>query len=147
MRVASAFAGLPLVLRVEGARYAADFYHAFIAAPGDLLGARMAEWLARSGPFQTVLQPDATTPAAYVLEAVVTELYGDFSAGQTPVAVMSVQFTLVDLQGLTPQAKLERTLGRRIELAEATPDGLVRGYGLALSDILTELAPQLAPVR
>ncbi len=146
VRVAPAFAGQALVVRVEGVRYAADFYHTFIAEPGDLLGARMAGWLALSGPFGTVLQPDSTTPAAYALEAVVIDLYGDFSPGRSPIAVMTVQFTLVDLQGLTPQMRLERTISRRIELAEATPDALVRGYGQALSEILAELAPQLAPM-
>lgn len=145
VRVAPAFAGLPLVVRVDGVRYTADFYHTFIAEPGDLIGPRMAEWLAQAGPFLTVLQPEATTPAAYALEAVVTELYGDFSPDRPPMAVMTVQFTLVDLQGLTPRTRLERTLGRRIELAEATPDALVRGYGQALGEILTELAPQLLP--
>ncbi|MCP5426369.1 MAG: membrane integrity-associated transporter subunit PqiC [Gammaproteobacteria bacterium] len=147
VRVAPAFAGQPLVVRVDGTRYSADFYNTFIAEPAGLFGARMAEWLAQSGPFDTVLQPDSTTPAAYALEAVVTELYGDFSPGHPPVAVLTIQFTLIDLQGLTPQARLERTIGRRIELAEATPNALVLGYGQALGEILTELAPQLSPVR
>ena len=96
------------------------------------------------GPFRTVLQPDSTAPATYVLEAVVTELYGDFRPEQPPIAVMTVQFSLVDLQGLAPQTRLEQTISRRIELPEDTPNALVKAYGQALNEILTELAQQMA---
>jgi ABC-type uncharacterized transport system auxiliary subunit len=144
VRVAPTFAGKALVVRVDEVRYIADFYNAFIAEPGDLLGARMAEWLDRAGPFKTVAQPGTRTPAAYVLEATVTELYGDFRPGRSPAAVMTIQFTLVDLTGVTLKVKLEQTIGRRITLNAATPEALVQGYGEALAEILSELRPLLS---
>jgi cholesterol transport system auxiliary component len=147
VRVAPAFAGKALVVRLDEVRYSADFYHAFIAEPGDLLGARMADWLNQAGPFKSVAQPGASVPSNFVLDAAVTELYGDFRPGLTPTAVMTVQFTLVDLTGVSPQAVLGRTIGRRIPLPEASPDALVRGYGQALAQILAELVPQLARTR
>ena len=144
VRVAPAFAEKPLIIRTDAVQYTTDFYNIFITEPGNMLGTLMAEWLAQAGPFRTVLQPDSTAPATYVLEAVVTELYGDFRPGKSPVAVMTVQFSLVDLQGLAPQARLEQTIGRRIELPEGTPNALVQAYGQALNEILTELAQQMA---
>jgi cholesterol transport system auxiliary component len=147
VRVAPAFAGKALVVRLDEVRYSADFYQAFIAEPGDLLGARMADWLNQAGPFRSVAQPGATAPTSYVLDATVTELYGDFRPGLTPTAVMTVQFALVNLEGVSPKAVLERTIGRRIPLREASPDALVRGYGQALAEILAELVPQLARTR
>jgi len=143
IRVAPAFAGKALVVRVDEVRYTADFYNSFIAEPGDLLGARVAEWLDRAGPFKTVAQPGTKTPASHVLEATVTELYGDFRPGRSPAAVMTVQFTLVDLTGVTLTVKLERTIGRRITLTEASPEALVQGYGKALAEILAELVAAL----
>lgn len=143
VRVAPAFSGKALVVRVDEVRYAADFYNAFIAEPGDLVGARMAEWLERAGPFKTVIQPGTRTPASYVLEATVTELYGDFRPGKPPAAVLTVQFSLVDLRGTTLKVRLERTIGRRITLTEASPEALVQGYGKALAEILAELVPAL----
>ena len=107
-----------------------------------MLGSRMAEWLDRAGPFKTVAQPGGVAPAPYALEAVVTELYGDFRPGQPPAAVMTVQFALIDLSGPTSTVVLERIIGRRVELPQATPDALVRGYGQALGEILTELSAQ-----
>ncbi len=143
VRVVPAFAEKALVVRVDEVRYAADFYNGFIAEPGDLLGAIMAEWLDRAGPFKTVTQPGTQTPTSFVLEATVTELYGDFRAGRTPSAVMTIQFTLVDLTGISPAVRLERTIGRTVPLPRSAPEALVQGYGKALGEILEELVPEL----
>ena len=143
VRVAAAFAGNALVYRVDEVQYTSDPYHAFIAEPGALLGARMAEWLDHAGPFKTVVQPEGTRSAPYVLEATVIELYGDFRPGRPPAAVMTVQFALVDLTGVTTKVMLERTIGRRVDLPEASPDALVRGYGKALGEILAQLVAEL----
>ena len=140
VRVAPAFAGSALVYRMDDVQFTPDFYHAFIAEPGPMLGGRMAEWLDRAGPFKTVTQPGGAVPAPYALEAMVTELYGDFRPGQAPAAVMTVQFALVDLTGATPTVVLERFIGRRVDIRQASPDALVRGYGQALGEILAELA-------
>jgi uncharacterized lipoprotein YmbA len=145
VRVAPAFASPPLVYRTGEVQYTPDFYNAFIAEPGPLLGASMAEWLDRAGPFKTVSQPGGPVNAPYALEAVVTELYGDFRPGRKPAAVMTIQFTLVDLTGPSPTVVLERFIGRRVDLPDATPDALVRGYSQALGQILEELSTQIGP--
>jgi len=143
VRVAPPFASNELVYRTDDVRYMTDFYNRFIAPPGPMLGGRMAEWLERWGPFKTVAQPGSGTPAPYVLEAVVTELYGDFRPSRVPAAVMTVQFSLLDLTGASPTVVLERSIGRRVDLAEPAPDALVRGYSDALGQILVELSSQM----
>jgi len=143
VRVAPAFASPALVYRMDEVQFTPDFYHAFIADPGPLLGAAMAQWLDRAGLFKTVFQPGSAVTAPYALEATVTQLYGDFRPGQKPAAVMTVQFTLVDLSGPSAVVVLDRFIGRRIDLPEATPDALVRGYSQALGEILTELSKQI----
>jgi len=145
VRVAPAFASPPLVYRTGEVQYTPDFYNAFIAEPGPLLGASMAEWLDRAGPFKTVSQPGGPVNAPYALEAVVTELYGDFRPGRKPAAVMTIQFILVDLTEPSPTVVLERFIGRRVDLPDATPDALVRGYSQALGQILEELSTQIGP--
>lgn len=144
VRVVPAFAGKSLVARVDGVRYTSDFYHAFIAEPGELIGTRLAEWLDTSGPFRSVSQPGTRVPASHALETTVTELYGDFRSESAPTAVMTMQFTLLDLRGTSTVVALEQTLSRRVPLAESSPEALVDGYGEALESILRELAPELA---
>ena len=63
VRVAAAFAGEALVYRMDEVRYTADPYNAFITEPARMLGNRIAEWLDRAGPFQSVAQPDSVRGA------------------------------------------------------------------------------------
>jgi uncharacterized lipoprotein YmbA len=147
VRVAAAFAGDALVYRMDDVRYTADPYNAFIAEPASMLGSRMAEWLDRAGPFQSVAQSDSVRAASYILEATVSDLYGDFRPGHAPAAVVTVQFALIDLTGARSKVVLERTIGRRIAIQQATPDALVRGYGEALAEILLQLVPNLGDER
>jgi ABC-type uncharacterized transport system auxiliary subunit len=147
VRVAAAFAGDALVYRMDEVRYTADPYNAFIAEPARMLGSRMAEWLDRAGLFQSVVQPDSVRAAPYILEATVSELYGDFRPGHAPAAVVTVQFALIDLMGARSKVVLERTIGRRVAIQQATPDALVRGYGEALAEILLQLVPNLGDER
>lgn len=144
VRVAAPFAGNALVYRADDVQFTADPYQAFLADPAAMLGSQIAAWLDRAGPFAGVAQPGSSRIAPYVLEATFTELYGDFSPGKPAAAVMTVQFVLVDQTGSRSRTAYERTFSRRVELAQATPDALVRGYGQALSEILEELASDLA---
>jgi cholesterol transport system auxiliary component len=143
VRVAAAYGGNALVYRMGEVQYTSDPYHAFKAEPDAMLGSRMAEWLDHAGLFETVAQPDSAQPAAYVLDATVIELYGDFREGHRPAAVMSVQFALIDQAGVRPQLVHECTIASRVELSQASPDALVRGYGEALAEILSQLVPDL----
>ena len=143
VRVAAAYAGSALVYRTDDVRLVPDPYSRFIAEPGAMLGDQMAEWLGRAGLFKTVIDPESTRPAHYLLEATVTELYGDFRPARAPAAVLAVQFALIDQSGARPKAVLERTIARRVDLPRASPDALVQGYGAALAEILGELSTDL----
>ena len=144
VRVAAPYAGMAFVYRLDDVRYASDPYHAFEADPGAMLGSGMAEWLDESGPFSRVAQPGSAQPAAAVLEATVTELYGDFRPDRPPAAVIAVQFTLIDQVSARPKVLYERTIGRRITLRRRSPDALAQGYGIALAEILSQLTTELA---
>jgi len=79
-----------------------------------------------------------------VLEVTVGELYGDFRADRPPAAVMSVQFVLIEQTSPRPKVSYERTIARRVEVPKASPDALVRGYGTALAEILSQVAADLS---
>ena len=146
VRVAAAYASHALVYRMDDVQLISDPYSQFIAEPAAMFGDQMAVWLGRAGPFGTVVDPESTRPAYYVLEATVTELYGDFRPGRAPAAVLAVQFALIDQTGARPKAVLERAIARRVDLPRASPDALVRGYGDALAAILGELSTDLQVV-
>jgi cholesterol transport system auxiliary component len=143
VRVAATYAGSALVYRLDDVRYVADPYNAFVADPGAMLGSRMADWLGRTGPFGTVVPPGSTQAAPYVLEVTIGDLYGDFRGGPAPAAVVSMQFILIDQASPRQKVVYERTIGSRVQLPKASPDALVRGYGAAIAQILSQLAADL----
>jgi cholesterol transport system auxiliary component len=147
VRVAAAYAGSALVYRTSSVRMIPDPYNQLITEPGAMLGDQMAAWLERSGPFRSVAHPNSTGPTDYVLEAIVTELYGDFQPRRTPAAVVTMQLTLIDQTGIRPRAVFEREIERRVDLPQASPEALVGGFSEALAQILTELASELQAVR
>jgi uncharacterized lipoprotein YmbA len=145
VRVAEPYDRASLVYRLSDVRFTSDPYHAFLADPGPMLGNRIAEWLADADLFQAVDGPGGPAPAPRVLEATVTELYGDFEAGRTnPAAVMSIHFTIINQEGPRPEIEYERSLSRRVALSNESPEALVRGYGAALADILNQLMTDLS---
>lgn len=146
VRIAAAFAGTSLIYRMDDVKFVSDPYSAFIADPGAMLGDQMVVWLANAGPFRTVAHPDSTQPAGYVLEANVTDLYGDFRPGRSPAAVLAMQLTLLDLTGARPRAVLQRSIAKRVDLPQPTPAALVRGYGVALAALLADLRGDLQGV-
>jgi cholesterol transport system auxiliary component len=146
VHVAAAYASNALVYRVDDVKLVSDPYSQFIAEPGAMLRDQMAAWLGRAGPFRTVADAESTRPAQYLLEATVTELYGDFRPGRVPAAVLALQFALLDQTGAHPSTVLERAIARRVDLPRASPDALVRGYGSALAQILGELSTELQVV-
>ena len=143
VRVAAAFASSALIYRFDDVHYVSDPYHAFMVSPGEMLGSRIAAWLDQVGPFRAVAQPGTAQPASYVLEASVTELYGDFRKGQPPAAVMAMQLAVIDQSSARPKLVYGRSLSRRIELSAASPEALVHGYGAALADTLAQVVVEL----
>jgi hypothetical protein len=91
-----------------------------------------------------VTQPDSDLPANYILEATVTELYGDFRPRKPAAAVVAVQFTLINNDDVGSGRAFEQTLTRRVPLERSSPEALVRGYGRAVSEILSDIAGELA---
>jgi uncharacterized lipoprotein YmbA len=144
VQVAAPYDGPSLVYRLTAVRYVSDPYHAFLSDPGLMLGNRIATWLDQSGVFERVSGSESVRSAPMVLEATVTELYGDYQQSAEPAAVMTVRFTIVDQVNARPQIAYERTITRHIRVADTSADELVGGYDTALAEILSLLATDLS---
>lgn len=143
VRVDPSFGTQELVYRFDDVRFESDFYNRLMAPPGAMLAARIAEWLERAGPFRFVAQPGASVATDLVLEAVFTDLYGDFRPGRPQAAVVNVQVFVLEGGG-SRKPLYSRAFQRRIELAAATPGAVASAYGTALGQVLAELSADLA---
>lgn len=148
VRVDPSFSTRDLVYRFDDVRFESDFYNRLMAPPSAMLAARMAEWLERAGPFRFVAQPGATVATDLVLEAVFTDLYGDFRPGRPQAAVMNVQVFVLE-GGSSRKPVYARAFQRRVDLGESSPAAVTSAYGAALGQILAELSADLArlPLR
>jgi cholesterol transport system auxiliary component len=145
VRVAAPYDRTALIYRLSPVRYISDPYHAFLADPGPMLSNRIVEWLGAEGQFKEVDGPGGAAPASWVLEATVTELYGDFEAGDNnPAAVMSIRFTIIDESAAHAKVAYQRSLSQRVTVASASPEALVVGYGKALADMLDQFTTDLS---
>ena len=143
VRVASSFESKELVYRLGDVRFARDYYNRFMTSPARMLDATMTEWVAQAGSFN-VVQEVAPTGARYVLEATFLELYGDFRAGRAPEAVVTVQFSITDGSTLSREVMFHETLSRRIAIDRAGAPELVRGYNIALAELLAQLGADIS---
>jgi hypothetical protein len=140
------YGGTSFVYRAGDLRYEVDPYNGFVASPGDLLGHEIARWLGRAGLFAAVREPASPLTGDFVLEGLVTELYGDTRDPQKPAAVLSIQISMrrASAQG---GVVFERAYTQRGAIENASPEALVRGYGTALGEILVALERDLAVLK
>ncbi len=140
------YGGTPFVYRTGELRYEADPYNSFFASPGDLLGHQIARWLSRSALFTAVREPASTLTGDYVLEGLVTELYGDAQTPQQPAAVLSLQLN-IRRASAERGVVFEHDYSQRVPIDDTSPEALARGYGAALSRILGALERDLAALE
>jgi len=140
---APAYDGRALLYRLGPDRYESDFYNEFLAPPTRLLAEAAADRLTRSGRRLRVTTAPGLVIADYGLEAHIQDLYGDFRL-DPPRAVLTLRFTLSDLQPAAPRVALDRLYPcQRALPGRGGAAELVAAYGLCLADILDELAGDL----
>jgi cholesterol transport system auxiliary component len=137
------YGGTTFLYRTGELQYEADPYNSFFAAPNELLGHAIAQWLGRAQLFAAVREPASPLTGDYVLEGLVTELYGDLRDPQNPGAVLTIQIYVRrgDAEGALV---FEHAYSQRVRTGNDSAEALARGFGTALGQILGKLEHDLA---
>lgn len=141
VRVSPLFERRRFVYRTEEGRFEEDFFHEFFVPPGRLVQREVRSWLGAAGLFHAVLDVDDPGRAGWVLEARVTELYGD-RRGE-PRAVMSIEFSLLERREGGLELAMRQAYREALELGTSDPAGLRAGWTDALASILGHLEADL----
>ncbi len=144
VRVESPFNNTQMVFRLSDVSFESDYYNRFITEPGAIIENQIPTLLIRSGVVANTVPYNAGVSTNLVLKTVVTKLFGDFRKGQTPTAVMEIQFILVDSSSVRPAIIFDKKILSKVELSDKTPEALAKGLGNAFSEIIEELAEAIS---
>ena len=138
------FAGRALVYRTGVNTYENDPYAGFLVAPNRVVALPIRAFLANSGLFTSVLEPDGLAMADQFLQINVDDLCGDFQTPGQPAAVLSLRIVLFDAKGGKPgKIVFQKAYSRRLPISHNTAAALVAGWNQALGEILNEVASDL----
>jgi hypothetical protein len=130
------------IYRLSDLQYQADFYHEFFTSPSAMIAEESGLWLQQAGLFSQIVE-GGTPPPTHILRSKIGALYGDFTPGQPATAILEIQFVLIADRDINPQTLLNRNYRRSIPLVDHSPETLLRGWNLALKEILTEFEGDL----
>lgn len=139
LSVDAAFAGKPFVYRVDEHEYEPDYYHQFLVPPGIMLTNKTRQWLADCGLFARVLPADSRLEPTYTLEGGVAALYGDFTDGSAPQAVLEIRYFLLNSDSAAETVAFAETY----RVATPIPERTAAAFVAALDDCLTEILTRL----
>jgi cholesterol transport system auxiliary component len=132
-----------LIYRETGGRIDSDFYNMFFVTPGNMLTTELRTWLRDSGLFRYIIEPGSMVVPDLTLEGVVNALYGDYS-NDVPVAVVEMQFFVVDESTAENSIIFSNTYTQRIPLKQAVPQQLVQAMSSGVQTIFANLEKDLA---
>lgn len=145
--VASPFDAQTFFYKRAGSQYELDYYNGFVAAPGQLLTGTLLNWMGQSGLFAAAVESGSRMTAAYVLEANVTQMYGDYSDPKAPKARLAATFFLLDTRPVDAVIIFQKSYQASAPISPATPAAMAAAASAAYRSILVELTGDLAGVN
>jgi ABC-type uncharacterized transport system auxiliary subunit len=143
MRVDRPFERKGLVYRVSEDRYVADFYHEFYSTPGDLIRTALEQWFERSGLFTHVVGPSEASRPDWRIEGYVHELYADFSRPGKQVAVVEIDFAVLDAHSVQLDVAFSKSYRSISALRDRDPASVAHGLRDAVHQVFKALNEDL----
>jgi len=128
-KVVAAFDSRAFVIRRGESEYLPDAYHAFLVSPGTMLTDLVAGHIRSLGKFSVVTTGGSQVVPTHVLEADVTECYGDYRDVGSPKAVLAIQFRMLHpLTQVSPPSLWQVVARQEVPIARTEPEALVAGW-------------------
>jgi cholesterol transport system auxiliary component len=144
VNVAAAFRGRSFVVRDSEFRFDSDFYHEFFVPPGVMIADATARALAHGKVFSVVTRPGVVVDADWILDGFVGTLHADARDAASPAAVLQLTYYLSRDDGGASAPVWSHAYFKRVAFAGSSTEAYVTAQNGALSEILAELAQDLA---
>ncbi|MBI2871432.1 MAG: hypothetical protein HYY14_06985 [Candidatus Omnitrophica bacterium] len=143
LRPAPQFDQKGFVYKTEPLTFKSDYYNEFYVSPPALITDEIKKWVTASGLFEKVLPKESLLEATHTMEGEILELFGDYTAPDTPQAVMTIKLVFLE-QGTSPPTVLfEKSYRKNPALKTKSVGGLVEAWNEALEEILTDFEQDL----
>lgn len=143
LKVSPRYEDRDLVYRTGENSFEADYYNAFFIAPASLLTQELRVWMGGAELFANVLGSESMGTGELLLEGVVNSIYGDYT-GDNPVAVVEMQFFLLNNDNPDLPIVYSRNFSKKIAASSSGADDLVRAMNKGIKDIFKELESDIA---
>ena len=143
LRISSRFEGTEIVYRMSEARYRSDFYNEWFIAPSAMVTQQLQSWLTNARLFQHVVDTSSSLEAGYLLEGAVNALYADLRLNGSPKAVLTMQIVLIRDRPAHEEIVFRREYQEAMDVADSSPDELVKGWNHGLRHSLMLLEEDL----
>lgn len=137
--IAPQFSNDSFIYRLSSAQYLTDPYRQFLTAPNIEVSTYLENKLT---PLlnTTLVSSDNLTPANFILQENITQLYADYQNKSMPEAVTSIQFILYHYDnGVTKQIST-LSLSAKTSIMPNNPTSLIDGYQNNLDKIAEKLS-------
>ncbi len=128
-------------------RYEADFYDEFFVLPRAMVTSKVVEWLTVRRIFATTLPPSSGLDAAYAIEGLVIEMYGDLRKKAEIDAVFAMQVFVSQPGALDGSIVLEHTYSHRVRVPDGSAEAISRGLSQAFQQCLMDLESDLRALQ
>ncbi|MES2204708.1 MAG: hypothetical protein V4496_05750 [Pseudomonadota bacterium] len=137
--IAPQFSNAAFIYRVSSVQYLTDPYRQFLTAPNIEISSYLENHLAVS-PKMMLISSDNLTPANFVLQENITELYADYQNKLAPEAVLSIQFILYHCDNGVMKQVGTTTLSEKTSIKPNDPTSLLAGYQSNLDKMTKKLS-------
>ncbi|WCL48244.1 hypothetical protein [Leptospira sp. GIMC2001] len=135
------------VYRKSESKYESDFYNEFFISPQNILGEEIQKYLDKVGIFKSVLDISSRTESYYYLEIEVMSLYGDFQDSNKTKAVLQLQFRIFDDRDSNYKLILKKSFDEFVPIDSSSPESLVGGWKIGLTNILIRFTQEINRLR
>jgi cholesterol transport system auxiliary component len=132
-----------LVYKTDNFVYETDYYNRFMSFPSYMFTEQIAGWLAASPKIKYVADTRLGSPADYVLNGKILEMYGDFRNKEQAKAALKIEMVFLDERGDNPEVVVQKIYSQEIALDEPTVSALIDGFNQGLENILLDFESDL----
>jgi len=146
-RISPAYKGKGFVYRLDDRQFESDYYNEFLISPEEMFTDVVKEWFTQSGLFSHVSNAPGYIEIDYILESSIVEMYGDYRLKNNPIAVMTIQFSLIRDSRAQYRLITQQRITKKIPISKGSRTHLVNGWNQALSEVLSILEQEFCKIK